>query len=169
MVSARSFSGRCCPGELLAKHESLLDESLGGQIGWLLPLAFIGLLVTSLQSGWRNRFDRRHIRLALDVRQQSLVVWGVWLLTQTAFFSVAGFFHPYYLVMLAPAVAALSGPGRQGGMGGAPGADGGSSQPGGASGSSGGSEQPGVGGTRPSGSAGGTGGFGGGERMIPSP
>ena len=33
----------------------------------------------------------------------------MWLLAQAAFFSVAGFFHSYYLVMLAPAIAALSG------------------------------------------------------------
>jgi 4-amino-4-deoxy-L-arabinose transferase-like glycosyltransferase len=49
--------------------------------------------------------------MPLDARQQSLVLWGTWLFTMVAFFSVAGFFHRYYLVMLAPAVAALVGTG----------------------------------------------------------
>ncbi|HWE60142.1 MAG TPA: glycosyltransferase family 39 protein, partial [Chloroflexota bacterium] len=87
----------------------LFDTQLGGQIGWLLPLALIGLIVAIIQTSRREVFDRRRFRLSLDRRQQSLVLWGTWLLTQAAFFSVAGFFHPYYMVMLAPAVAALSG------------------------------------------------------------
>jgi 4-amino-4-deoxy-L-arabinose transferase-like glycosyltransferase len=37
------------------------------------------------------------------------VLWGVWLLTTGAFFSVALFFHTYYLVMIAPAICALAG------------------------------------------------------------
>jgi 4-amino-4-deoxy-L-arabinose transferase-like glycosyltransferase len=44
----------------------------------------------------------------LDERGRSLVLWGTWLLTAGAFFSVAEFFHPYYTVMLAPAIAALA-------------------------------------------------------------
>jgi 4-amino-4-deoxy-L-arabinose transferase-like glycosyltransferase len=87
----------------------LLDAQLGGQVGWLLPLAVIGLVVAALESNWRRLVDQKRLRLALDRRQQSLVLWGMWLLAQTAFFSVAGFFHSYYLVMLAPAIAALSG------------------------------------------------------------
>jgi 4-amino-4-deoxy-L-arabinose transferase-like glycosyltransferase len=87
----------------------LFNESLGGQIAWLLPLALIGLIVGLMQTARREVLDRRRIRLALDPRQQSLVFWGAWLLVQAAFFSVAGFFHSYYMVMLAPAVAALSG------------------------------------------------------------
>jgi 4-amino-4-deoxy-L-arabinose transferase-like glycosyltransferase len=80
----------------------LLDEQLAGQIGWLLPLAVVGLLAAS----WQNR-----PRLPLDRRQGALVLWGMWLLTQGVFFSIAGMFHRYYLVMLAPAVAALVGAG----------------------------------------------------------
>ena len=79
----------------------LLDTQLGSQIGWLLPLAVIGLVLAFWQT--RPRF-----RL-LDDRQRSLVLWGVWLLTTGAFFSVALFYHTYYLVMLAPAVCALAG------------------------------------------------------------
>jgi 4-amino-4-deoxy-L-arabinose transferase-like glycosyltransferase len=36
------------------------------------------------------------------------VLWGGWTLIQVVFFSVAGFFHRYYLSMLAPGVAALA-------------------------------------------------------------
>jgi 4-amino-4-deoxy-L-arabinose transferase-like glycosyltransferase len=78
----------------------LLDQQLAGQIGWLLPLAFVGLLAAGSQ---------RRPRLPLDGKHQALVLWGTWLLTMYGFFSVAGMFHRYYLVMVAPAIAALVG------------------------------------------------------------
>jgi 4-amino-4-deoxy-L-arabinose transferase-like glycosyltransferase len=78
----------------------LLNTQLGGQIGWLLPLAVIGFFAAALQS--RRRWP-------LDDRQLSLVLWGTWLLTMGVFFSIAGFFHTYYLVMMGPAIAALAG------------------------------------------------------------
>ena len=77
----------------------LLNWQLGSQVGWLLPLAVIGLLIA---------FSRR-VRFPLDRKQLGLVLWGMWLLTTVGFFSVAGFFHSYYLVTVAPAVAALAG------------------------------------------------------------
>ncbi|HEY8684405.1 MAG TPA: glycosyltransferase family 39 protein [Chloroflexota bacterium] len=79
----------------------LLDTQLGSQIGWLLPLAIVGFILAFWQT--RPRFQ------TLDDRQRSLLLWGVWLLTTGAFFSVALFYHTYYLVMLAPAVCALAG------------------------------------------------------------
>jgi 4-amino-4-deoxy-L-arabinose transferase-like glycosyltransferase len=78
----------------------LFNRQLGGQIGWLIPLAILGLLAAA----WQER-----IRLPLNPRQQSLVMWGTWLATMYVFFSVAGFFHQYYLSMLAPAICALVG------------------------------------------------------------
>ena len=45
----------------------------------------------------------------LQREQVALVLWGSWLLTAGLFFSVARFYHLYYLIMLAPAVAALAG------------------------------------------------------------
>jgi 4-amino-4-deoxy-L-arabinose transferase-like glycosyltransferase len=80
----------------------LLDQQLAGQIGWLLPLAVVGLLAAS----WHRR-----PRLPLDRKHQALVLWGMWLLTMVSFFSIAGQFHRYYTVMLAPAIAALVGAG----------------------------------------------------------
>ena len=76
----------------------LINSELGGQDGWLIPLALIGLLVAA----------SRRLRFPLDRKQKGLVIWGAWLFTIAGFFSVAGFFHSYYLVTLAPAVAALA-------------------------------------------------------------
>jgi 4-amino-4-deoxy-L-arabinose transferase-like glycosyltransferase len=78
----------------------LFSEPLAGQIGWLLPAAFLGIIAVAWQ---------RRPRLQLDRHQQSVVLWGTWFLTMGIFFSIAGFFHPYYLTVMAPAVAALFG------------------------------------------------------------
>ena len=59
----------------------------------------LGLAVAATRVPWRR---------SLDERGRSLLLWGTWLLTAGAFFSVAEFFHPYYTVMLAPAIAALA-------------------------------------------------------------
>ncbi len=78
----------------------LFSEPLAGQIAWLLPLALLGMLAVAWQ---------RRPRLQQDRQQQSLVLWSMWLLTMGIFFSVAGFFHQYYLTEMAPAIAALCG------------------------------------------------------------
>jgi 4-amino-4-deoxy-L-arabinose transferase-like glycosyltransferase len=78
----------------------LFNEPLGGQIVWLLPMALLGILAVA----WQHR-----PRLREDRRQQSLVLWGTWLLTMAVFFSAASFFHQYYLSTLAPAICALFG------------------------------------------------------------
>ncbi len=83
-----------------------LDPQLGGQIGWLLPLAVVGLADASWRS-WKRR-----PRLPLSRKEdQALVLWGTWLTSQVVFFSIAGDWDAYYLEMLAPAVAALVGAG----------------------------------------------------------
>jgi len=61
----------------------LVNSALGGQASWLLALALLGVLVAA----WR-----RLPRFPLDRREQSLLLWGMWLLTMGAFFSIAGFF-----------------------------------------------------------------------------
>jgi 4-amino-4-deoxy-L-arabinose transferase-like glycosyltransferase len=78
----------------------LFTQPLAGQIVWLLPLALFGILALAWQ---------RRPRLQSDRQQQSLVLWGMWLLTMGIFFSVAGFFHQYYMTVMAPAIAALFG------------------------------------------------------------
>ncbi|GCE26750.1 dolichyl-phosphate-mannose--protein mannosyltransferase [Dictyobacter alpinus] len=78
----------------------LLKADLGGQVSWLLPLAVLGLIAMA----WQAR-----LRLPLNRWHQAVVLWGVWFLTAATFFSVAGFFHSYYLVIIAPALCALVG------------------------------------------------------------
>ncbi len=78
----------------------LFNEPLAGQIVWLLPMALLGMLALAWQRRPRFREDRQ---------QQSLILWGTWLLTMAVFFSVATFFHQYYLSTFAPAICALFG------------------------------------------------------------
>jgi 4-amino-4-deoxy-L-arabinose transferase-like glycosyltransferase len=78
----------------------LFDQQLAGQISWLLPFALFGLVAAGRREG--RRWPLNH-------QQQALVLWSGWLLTGAAFFSVAGMFHRYYLVMLGPPIAALVG------------------------------------------------------------
>ncbi|MGZ6281175.1 MAG: ArnT family glycosyltransferase [Ktedonobacteraceae bacterium] len=78
----------------------LFNEPLAGQIAWLLPMAILGALTLA----WQRRPNFRE-----DRQQQSLVFWGMWLLTMGVFFSVASFFHQYYMTEMAPAICALFG------------------------------------------------------------
>jgi 4-amino-4-deoxy-L-arabinose transferase-like glycosyltransferase len=77
----------------------LFDASFGGQVSWLLPAALI-LLAAGVAFTWRaGRFDRD---------RSALVLWGGWFLVAGAAISLGqGIIHPYYTVMLAPAIAAL--------------------------------------------------------------
>jgi 4-amino-4-deoxy-L-arabinose transferase-like glycosyltransferase len=81
----------------------LLSPYLAGQVGWLLPLAVAGLAAALLGGGWRGP------EAGAARARAGLSVWGGWLLVVGGFFSVARFYHLYYLVMLAPGVAALAG------------------------------------------------------------
>ncbi|OZC62914.1 glycosyl transferase [Rhodococcus sp. 15-725-2-2b] len=79
----------------------MFDASQGGQIAWLLPAALILFVVGLVLRGRAPRTDGQ---------RASLIVWGSWLLVTGLTFSfMAGIFHAYYTVALAPAVAALIG------------------------------------------------------------
>lgn len=106
-----------------------ISQELGGQISWLLPLALLGLVVAA----WQVRRRRRSADPAMTVpvnqdsemalapgttdevdpgqrrRRQGLILWGAWTLSMLIFFSYTSRFQPYYLVMLAPGIAALVG------------------------------------------------------------
>lgn len=111
----------------------LFTQPLAGQIAWLLPFALLGAVALAWQprrsASAQGRGDmsrspapgegegvvaernqrKRWTRFQSDHKQQSLLLWGMWLLTMGVFFSVAGFFHQYYLTVMAPAIAALFG------------------------------------------------------------
>lgn len=78
----------------------LLTLPLGGQIGWLIPVALLAMLTLA----WHRRWH-----WPLSVEQQALVFWGMWLLVTLIFFSMANSFHAYYTVTMAPAISALTG------------------------------------------------------------
>lgn len=80
----------------------LFQSELSGQISWLLPL--VGFACLGLLADIRRR-------RALTAKQQEVLFWLGWLLPGMVFFSVAGFYHQYYLIMLAPPIAALAGAG----------------------------------------------------------
>nr|WP_229840548.1 glycosyltransferase family 39 protein [Streptomyces roseolilacinus] len=81
----------------------MFGDSVGGQISWLLPAA-LALLVAGLV------VTRRVPRT--DTARSAFLVWGGSLLMTLAVFSfMAGIFHEYYTVALAPYVAALVGMG----------------------------------------------------------
>ncbi|MFI9057294.1 ArnT family glycosyltransferase [Streptomyces anulatus] len=77
----------------------MFNSEIGGQIAWLLPAALI-LLAAGL---WLTRKAAR-----TDSARAAFVAWGGALLMTAAVFSfMAGIFHQYYTVALAPYVAAL--------------------------------------------------------------
>ncbi|MDH6284867.1 glycosyltransferase family 39 protein [Prescottella agglutinans] len=81
----------------------LFEPAQGGQIAWLLPTALILLVAGIVLCGRSARSD---------VRRASFIAFGSWLLVAGLVFSfMAGIFHSYYTVALAPAVAALVGAG----------------------------------------------------------
>ncbi|HEX2913822.1 MAG TPA: glycosyltransferase family 39 protein [Chloroflexia bacterium] len=83
----------------------MFDQTLAGEAGWLLPMALAGIVLAAIQN-WR-RYPTWQER---KKRYQVLLLASGWLLTFMLVFSMAeGLFHSYYLVMLAPGVAALSG------------------------------------------------------------
>ncbi len=77
----------------------MFSSEIGGQIAWLLPASIV-MLGLGL---WFRRSAGRTDRLL-----SGLVVWGGWLVVTVLTFSfMAGIFHAYYTVALAPAIAAL--------------------------------------------------------------
>ncbi|MFD0365338.1 glycosyltransferase family 39 protein [Nocardia sp. GCM10030253] len=81
----------------------MFEPAQGGQIAWLIPAALVALVAGILLRGKAAR---------TDTQRAALILWGGWLLVTGLVFSfMAGIFHQYYTVALAPAVAALVGAG----------------------------------------------------------
>ncbi|WP_328639574.1 ArnT family glycosyltransferase [Streptomyces canus] len=83
--------------------DRMFNSEIGGQISWLLPAALI-LLVAGLVA--TRRLKRT------SVTRGSFLVWGGSLLITLVVFSyMAGIFHQYYTIALAPYIAAVVGMG----------------------------------------------------------
>jgi 4-amino-4-deoxy-L-arabinose transferase-like glycosyltransferase len=79
----------------------LFQSEFGGQISWLLPAALISLAAMV----WVTRRAAR-----TDRTRAAALMWGGWvLITGLVFSFMAGIIHPYYMVALAPGIAALVG------------------------------------------------------------
>jgi 4-amino-4-deoxy-L-arabinose transferase-like glycosyltransferase len=77
----------------------LFNAENGGQVAWLLPAALILLVAALVLLRRAPRTDRT---------RASLIIWGGWLLVTGLVFSfMAGIYHAYYTVALAPAVGAV--------------------------------------------------------------
>src|SRR4051812_1992500 len=77
----------------------LFENEIGGQITWLLPAALVLVLVGYLLIGRAPR---------TSPQRASLTLFAGWMLvTAVAFSFMAGIFHAYYTVALAPAIAAV--------------------------------------------------------------
>lgn len=75
---------------------------LSDQIVWFIPLAVFGFIAAAIKEKLKFRLD--------NTKKQALVLWGMWFLPVFVYFSFnTGTFHSYYLTMLAPPTAALTG------------------------------------------------------------
>jgi 4-amino-4-deoxy-L-arabinose transferase-like glycosyltransferase len=77
------------------------QRALGKEISWMLPFALAGIFVLI----FTKRLDLKD----LADSHKGVLVWGTWLVTCLVFFSMASHFHVYYMIMLAPPIAALCG------------------------------------------------------------
>ena len=77
----------------------MVEPAQAGQIAWLLPAALLAIVLVPVL---RRRAPRT------DGDRAAVIAWGGWLLVTGITFSfMAGIFHAYYTVALAPAIAAL--------------------------------------------------------------
>jgi 4-amino-4-deoxy-L-arabinose transferase-like glycosyltransferase len=79
----------------------LFGAQMGTQVSWLLPAAL--LFIVALL--WSRRYAAR-----TDGKRAAVLVWGSWLVVTGLVLSYAqGIIHPYYTVVLGPAIGALVG------------------------------------------------------------
>jgi 4-amino-4-deoxy-L-arabinose transferase-like glycosyltransferase len=77
----------------------LLGDGVAPQVGWLYPLALVGLVVGVW---WRGRAPRT------DTVRAGFLMWGLWLAVHAAAFTTGDVAHVFYVIAIAPAVAALA-------------------------------------------------------------
>jgi 4-amino-4-deoxy-L-arabinose transferase-like glycosyltransferase len=79
------------------------DAGMSGQISWLLPFALLGLLAWLGRPTWK-------ILDNLNEREILAIGFSLWLVPELVYFSfTSGFYHTYYLVMVAVPLAGLVG------------------------------------------------------------
>lgn len=83
----------------------MFNAELGSQGSWLLPFGFLAIFALILRLRKTNNADSETRRKLL----QNVLLWGISVLTMFGYFSVAGFFHSYYISVMAPFLAALIG------------------------------------------------------------
>ncbi len=79
----------------------LFGGEMGTQVSWLIPAALVlgGLALWGLRKAPRT-----------DGRRAAVLIWGSWLVVTGLVFSLAqGIIHPYYNIVLGPAIGALVG------------------------------------------------------------
>jgi 4-amino-4-deoxy-L-arabinose transferase-like glycosyltransferase len=81
----------------------MFNAEWGGQVAWLIPAAVVAAVGGIVAAGRSPR---------TDPARAGFLLWGTWLAAHLATFSLAsGIVHPYYAVVIAPAVGALVGGG----------------------------------------------------------
>jgi 4-amino-4-deoxy-L-arabinose transferase-like glycosyltransferase len=79
----------------------LFLADFGGDASWLIPTALLAIVAVL----WLRRSEPR-----ADPSRASMLIWASWLIVTAVVFSYAqGIIHPYYTVVLAPAIGALVG------------------------------------------------------------
>jgi len=83
----------------------MFNATLGGQDSWLLPFGLFAIfaLLLGMRKSTEADSEMRRKRLA------DVLLWGGSTVTMYAYFSIAEFFHPYYISAMAPFLAALTG------------------------------------------------------------
>ncbi len=80
----------------------MIGDSVAPQVGWLYPLALIGLIVGVW---YRGRAPRT------DLVRAGFLMWALWLAVHAVAFSTGRVAHTFYVIAVAPAIAALAGGG----------------------------------------------------------
>lgn len=83
----------------------MFNTTLGGQDSWLLPFGLFSILALLLGMRKSAGADGETRRKLL----RNVLLWGGSVVTMVGYFSVAQFFHPYYISAMAPFLAALVG------------------------------------------------------------
>ena len=74
-------------------------KSIYGQISWLLIMDIASMIVCS-----------KKIKIkTITMKEVTFIFWEIWFFTMFIFFSFAGFYHRYYLCMIAPSISILCG------------------------------------------------------------